>query len=74
MKSFALILWLVLANGREQVLATKHYDSLADCQKAAQMLKEEHASKGRNTRSLCHLVIEEDTNVDEYGNPVKPKP
>jgi hypothetical protein len=71
MKSIALILWLALANGKEQVILSKHLEDMGQCKATAQALVAKHASKGEQVRYLCHEVVEEVGNVDQNGNPVE---
>jgi hypothetical protein len=70
MKSVALILWLALANGKEQVIHTRHLEDMDTCRSIAQAMVENHANKGERVRFLCHEVIEEAGDVDENGNPL----
>jgi hypothetical protein len=72
MKSIALILWLVLGNGRETFLSTQYFEDEASCTARAELIKADHAAQGKKIRFLCQRVIEEDTNVDMYGNPLPP--
>lgn len=72
MKSIALIIWLTLASGKEQVVLTRHMDDLAKCQAAAQVVVDDYAAQGKKARYLCHEVIEEVGDVDENGNPLTP--
>jgi hypothetical protein len=72
MKSIALILWLALANGKEQVVLSKHVEDMEKCQATAQALVVNHAAKGERVRYLCHEVVEEVGNVDANGNPIEP--
>ncbi len=73
MKSFALILWLILGNGKQQILTTTHADDAASCRATAQALVEKHAARGQQVRYLCHEVVPEDTDVDVNGNPLPPE-
>ena len=73
MKSIALVLWLMLGNGKEEFLATRHFDDVPSCVAKAESIKAERAAKGQKIRYLCQEVIEEDTDVDMYGNPIKPE-
>lgn len=73
MKSIALIVWLSLPNGQSQIVQTTHFDDMATCSAAAQSTRARYAAQGGKTRHLCHVVIEENTDVDMYGNPL-PKP
>jgi len=70
MKSVALILWLTLASGKEQVILTQHWESMTKCKAVATDLVATHAEKGQKARFLCHEVIEEVGDVDENGNPL----
>ena len=72
MKSIALILWLALANGKEQVILSKHLEDMDKCQATARALVANHADKGERVRYLCHEVVEEVGNVDANGNPIEP--
>lgn len=72
MKSIALILWLVLGDGRQQVILTQHLDDDASCQATARALVEKHAARGQRVRYLCHEVVPEVGDVDVNGNPIEP--
>lgn len=70
MKSFALILWLILADGRQEVVLTDHLDSNEHCQTAAKTWVAKYAAQGKKVRYLCHEVVPEVGDVDENGNPI----
>lgn len=70
MKSIVLIIWLVAADGHQEVALTRHYDDWHTCEARAEVIAQEYAGKGKLTRHLCHEVIEEVGDVDENGNPV----
>lgn len=72
MKSFALILWLLLGDGGQRVILTRHLDDAASCEAAARLLVEQHAARGQRVRYLCHEVVPEVGDVDENGNPIEP--
>lgn len=73
MKSFALILWLLIDGGGQKVILTRYVDDEATCQTTAKVLVAEHAARGQRVRYLCHEVIPEVGDVDENGNPIKPE-
>ncbi len=73
MKSFALILWLILGNGKQQVLTTTHTDGAESCQATAQVLVAKHTARGQKVRYLCHEVVPEVGDVDVNGNPITPE-
>lgn len=70
MKSVALILWLTLANGKEQVILTQHMNTQDECVSTARAKVEQHTRRGEKTRYICHEVIEEVGGVDDNGNPL----
>lgn len=72
MKSVALILWLALAGGKEQVVHTNHMDDMDKCRSVAQAMVDSHAAEGKKARFLCQEIIEEVGDVDENGNPIEP--
>lgn len=74
MKSFALILWLLIDGGGQKVILTRHVDDDATCQTMAKALVDEYVARGRRVRYLCHEVIPEVGDVDENGNPIEPEP
>lgn len=71
MKSIVLLLWLAMANGKEEVILNQHLDDHATCVATAQALQAKHAKKGEKVRYLCHEVVEEVGNVDVNGNPIE---
>jgi len=71
MKSIVFILWLTLANGKEQVVLTQHVNTQEECLSLAQIKAEQHARHGEKTRYICHEVIEEVGGVDNNGNPIQ---
>jgi hypothetical protein len=73
MKSFALILWLLMGDDRQQVILTQHVDDEATCLATARALVEKHAARGQRVRYLCHEVVPEVGDVDVNGNPIKPE-
>ncbi len=73
MKSFALILWLLLGDGGQRVILTQHLDDDASCRAAAKALVEQYAARGQQVRYLCHEVVPEVGDVDENGNPIGPE-
>lgn len=74
MKSFVFILWLLMGDGRQQVLLTQHHDDEATCLAAARVLVDKHETRGEKVRYLCHEVVPEVGDVDENGNPIAPRP
>jgi hypothetical protein len=72
MKSFALILWLLIDGGGQKVILTRHVDDDATCHTTAKALVEAHAARGQRVRYLCHEVVPEVGDVDENGNPIEP--
>jgi len=72
MNSYVLLLWLVLANGNQQVLGTRFYNDEAACQRAGQTQVETNAAKGRRVIFKCHLTIPEyrGDDIDVNGNPI----
>lgn len=70
MKSIALIVWLVSANGHEQVVVRSHLDSMDACAAKAAAVANDYAHKDQKTKHLCHAVVEEFGGVDENGNPI----
>jgi acyl-CoA hydrolase len=70
MKSIALIIWLIGANGTDRVVQTAHLDSMASCEAKAVVVSDQYARKGAQTRHLCHVVVEEYGMVDSNGNPI----
>ena len=72
MKSVVLLLWLAMANGKEEIILNRHLDDQATCVATAQALVEKHAQSGEKVRYLCHAVVEEVGNVDVNGNPIEP--
>lgn len=72
MKSVALIIWLLGANGQERIVERSHYDDMAACEAKAQATAAHYAQQGGKTRHLCHPVIEEVGDVDADGNPIEP--
>lgn len=73
MKSFALILWLLIGDGGQRVVLTQHVDSDALCQTAAKALVDKYAARGQRVRYLCHEVVPEVGDVDVNGNPIEPE-
>ncbi len=73
MKSFALIVWLLLGEGGQRVILTQHLDDQAACEATATALVERHTARGQRVRYLCHEVIPEVGDVDENGNPIEPE-
>lgn len=73
MKSFVFILWLLMGDGRQQVLLTQHVDDEATCLAAAKVLVDKHEARGEKVRYLCHEVVPEVGDVDENGNPIEPE-
>ncbi|MDD4882005.1 MAG: hypothetical protein PHR30_14815 [Gallionellaceae bacterium] len=71
MKSIALIIWLLSANGHDRIVERSHYDDMAACEAKAQAVAAHYAQQGGKTRYLCHPVVEEVGDVDENGNPVE---
>lgn len=71
MKSIALIVWLLTANGQEQIVERSHFDDMAACQAKARAVAQHHAQQAGKTRHLCHEVIPENEAVDENGNPIE---
>lgn len=72
-KAFVLLLWLLPADGRQQLLLAQHVDSEVHCQELALQLAAKHTAKGEKVRHLCQQVIEEVGDVDENGNPLPPE-
>ncbi|MEW5770431.1 MAG: hypothetical protein AB1831_08715 [Pseudomonadota bacterium] len=72
MKSIVLLVWLALANGKEQVILSRHLDDQATCVATAQALVAQHAAQGGKARYLCQEVVEEVGGVDINGNPIEP--
>jgi hypothetical protein len=70
MKSIALIVWLISADGHQQVVARSHFDTEAACAAKAQMYAADYKLGNKKTRHLCHAVVEEFSGVDENGNPI----
>jgi hypothetical protein len=70
MNSVVLILWLVLANGKLQVISTSYFQTEAACQQAGAQKVEAQAVKGRKTTFKCHVTQPEYTgdDVDVNGN------
>lgn len=73
MKSIVLIIWLVAADGHQEVVVKRHYDDWNACEAKAQAISEQYSRDGRLTRHLCHEVVEEVGEVDENGNPIEHK-
>jgi hypothetical protein len=71
MKSFALILWLLLGDGKQQVILTQHVDDAATCAATAKVLVDKYEARGQRVRYLCHEVVPEVGEVDVNGNPIQ---
>ena len=74
MKSFVLILWLLMGDGRQQPILTQYVDDEAACVATASVLVDQHAGRGQRVRYLCHEVVPEVGDVDEMGNPLPADP
>lgn len=72
MNSFALLLWLVMADGRQQILATRYFNDEATCQQAGRLQVEQSARDGKRVTFKCHLTQPEYTgdDIDVNGNPI----
>lgn len=70
MKSVALLVWLLSANGGDRIVYTDHLDDMAACQARAAEVSAPYLREGRKTRHLCQEVVEEVGGVDENGNPL----
>jgi hypothetical protein len=74
MKSFVLILWLLMGDGRQQAILTQYVDNEAACVATATVLADKYAARGQRVRYLCHEVVPEVGDVDEMGNPIAADP
>ncbi|MDD3530297.1 MAG: hypothetical protein PHS77_10520 [Gallionellaceae bacterium] len=70
MKSVALLVWLLSANGGDSIVHVDHLDDMAACQAKAAEVSAPYLQEGRRTRHLCQQVVEEVGGVDENGNPL----
>jgi hypothetical protein len=70
MKSVALIIWLLGAQSHEQIVVRSHHDDMAACEARAAEVAEKYAREAKKTRHLCHVVVLENEDVDENGNPI----
>lgn len=72
MNSFVLLLWLVLADGRQQVLSTRYFHDVVACEQAGQTTVERRAARGERVIFKCHLTVPEYTgdDIDVNGNPI----
>jgi hypothetical protein len=68
MKSVVLIVWLLTANGKDQLLLSRHVDDQATCRALAEATVAAHP--GEKLRHLCQEVVPENEAVDENGNPL----
>lgn len=73
MKSFALIIWLLGADGHERIVVRSHLDDMPACVAQAEAVAAQYAGQGRKTRHLCQIVLPENEEVDENGNPIEAK-
>ena len=71
MKSVALIIWLLAADGHESIINRSHFDDMAACEAAARAVTGQPALQGSKTHYLRHAVIPENDAVDENGNPIE---
>ncbi len=74
MNAFVLLLWLVLADGRQQILTTRYFSDPVACEQAGRAIVEQRAQRGERVVFKCHLTIPEYTgdDIDVNGNPITP--
>lgn len=72
MNSYVLLLWLIMANGGQQVLGTRFFNDDASCRRAGLAQVETHAAKGQRVIFKCHLTLPEYSgdDIDVNGNPI----
>lgn len=72
MNSFVLLLWLVAADGRQQIMTTRFFNDPIACERAGHDVVEQRARRGERVVFKCHLTIPEYTgdDIDVNGNPI----